>query len=153
MGVKKMLLEERVSEHNELLDKENSKKSKAKQTNKKGKTTKSEQTEEKNKEIPTLKENKDSNKSIIQKENITEDTIEDAIEDVIEDVILEGKSDLKTEKRGRPTNKSKGIETRKQYSITLLPSVYNAITEEAMLTGNTFARLTETILKQYINSK
>lgn len=58
-----------------------------------------------------------------------------------------------TKKRGRPTNKERGIETREQYSITLPPTVYKRICSEAAKEKLSFATFVERVTLEYIAEK
>lgn len=60
----------------------------------------------------------------------------------------------KKERRGgRPTNKEKGLDTRKQYSLTLKESTYSQILEEAEKDEITFARFMERAALFYIEHR
>ena len=65
-----------------------------------------------------------------------------------------GKSDSKQTKNpgGRPTNKEKGIQSRKQYTLTLKEDTYNMILDEARKEELSFAKFMERAALEYIRN-
>ena len=53
---------------------------------------------------------------------------------------------------GRPTNKSKGKTSRKQYTLTLIPDDYSKIMELADEDGISFSKYIERAVNEYIDN-
>lgn len=61
-------------------------------------------------------------------------------------------TDENKRKRGRPSNKSKGIENRKQYTLTLKEETYKRIMEKAHDEEISFAKFVERAAIEYLNN-
>lgn len=74
----------------------------------------------------------------------------------IENVINEKKSEFtnrtKKSKGGRPTNKEKGLKSRKQYTLTLKEDDYNLFLKNARSQDLSFAKFMEKAAFNYIES-
>ena len=57
----------------------------------------------------------------------------------------------KKNKGGRPSNKEKGLTSRKQYSLTLKEADYKAFLDKAREEDLSFAKVMEKAAKEYIN--
>lgn len=77
-------------------------------------------------------------------ENLSDVTLKNL--DPTESVVQESKE---KKKPGRPTNASKGLTTRKQFSITLPKNVYRESSELAAKDGVSFAKYVEMALVDY----
>lgn len=60
-----------------------------------------------------------------------------------------GSSSLRKHAGGRPTNKSKGKKSRKQYTLTLLPEMYAETLAAANHEGLSFSMYVERAIKEY----
>ena len=86
-------------------------------------------------------------------------SIETVVEKLPKEITSKKVADKKTKEAspkknlgGRPTNKEKGIQSRKQYTLTLKEDTYNLFLEKARKEDISFAKFMERAGIEYINN-